>query len=280
MKKTLPVIRDGLYRTPMHAERDLGLWVDRAGEAIDVGPLSRLRVLGLYAALSVGEGGGVFYSPATGEVPVSAGDAMVVFPHVPSMYYPHTHWRTQWIVWGGPEAERLESMGCLRPDRPVLSGMGGMVAEAYAALSPLMVREDLGAMLSRKAVLLELVGALCASDAAERPLEDAHQRMVAHAVEHIRQTLSHPPSVEELAEEAGVHPTHFRRVFCRVTGRNPKDAILSLRLAEAKACLLAGMSIKETAHQLGFQDVFYFMRMFRKVVGTTARRYADGAHGA
>ena len=51
------------------------------------------------------------------------------------------------------------------------------------------------------------------------------------------------------------------------------DFITSLRISRAKQLLAEGKSIKEVAALVGYSDVFYFMRIFKKVTGITPGQF-------
>ena len=73
-----------------------------------------------------------------------------------------------------------------------------------------------------------------------------------------------------MAARVHLSPTHFRRLFREQTGRTPLRFIIAQRIAAAKRLLASGRSIKETAFAVGYEDVFYFMRVFRKEAGIPA----------
>jgi AraC-like DNA-binding protein len=80
----------------------------------------------------------------------------------------------------------------------------------------------------------------------------------------------------KLASECNLSPTHFRRIFDKYTGSSPKEFILSMKISKAKQLLSEGKSIKEVAELSGFNDIFYFMRAFKKMSGITAGRFNRG----
>ena len=102
------------FRTPLSAEKEIGLWIDRIGISCDSRKAEKLRILGLYAAVCIESGRGFYYSEASGEIAVNEGDTILVFPDVPHMYYAETKWESRFVVWGGPEADKLENLGFCR----------------------------------------------------------------------------------------------------------------------------------------------------------------------
>lgn len=77
-------------------------------------------------------------------------------------------------------------------------------------------------------------------------------------------------STEELAKMANVSKPHFHRLFKENTGISAKQYIIRVRMNRAKALLESGEhNITEVAQLLGYDDIYYFSRLFRKVFGVT-----------
>lgn len=57
-------------------------------------------------------------------------------------------------------------------------------------------------------------------------------------------------------------------------GQSPVDFINRKRIERAQFLLLGEKApLKETAEEVGFQDVYYFSRIFRKITGISPARY-------
>ena len=107
---------------------------------------------------------------------------------------------------------------------------------------------------------------------AERsPLRAArHDR---ETVEKIEQTiiymmdhLDQPLQVATLAAMACVSPSHYFALFKRRTGSAPMDYFTHLRMEHARKLLdSTNRSVKEVAAALGYDDPFYFSRVFKGV---------------
>src|ERR1051325_327839 len=103
------------------------------------------------------------------------------------------------------------------------------------------------------------------SDAAERI-----GRSIAYMAEHLDQ----PIQVAALAARASISPSHFFALFKRETGSPPIDYFIRLRMGRARELLEStGVSVKEVAATLGYQDPFYFSRLFKSVNGVAPTDY-------
>jgi AraC family transcriptional regulator len=85
-----------------------------------------------------------------------------------------------------------------------------------------------------------------------------------------------PPSIAALAEEAGVHPVYFTRVFRAAVHTTPGAVARRARLERAAVELLGGEnSVASVAHGAGFADHSHFCRQFRREFGVTPSRYRE-----
>ena len=276
----MQVYRNEHFRTPLTTERAMGLWVDRIGETVNNASEKTpvFRRLGLYGAVYVKEGNGTFATKTRGQCKVKKNDIMILFPEEPHVYFPQRNWKTKWIAWSGPEAGVLQKTGCISPEFPVIHDQFGLFNHAYEQLAPLMHREDLGAILLRKNIILNMIYELyvCSQTTGK---ETGRAKEMQEAVLFVKNNFTNPISIPGVASRFNLSVTHFRRLFRCYTGRSPAHFITSLRISEAKRLLSQGTGIKETASSVGYSNVFYFMRVFKKTTGMTAGAFTGNRLG-
>jgi len=87
-------------------------------------------------------------------------------------------------------------------------------------------------------------------------------RSIAYMVEH----LDEPLQIATLAAQASVSPSHYFALFKRQTGTAPIDYFIRLRMNHARELLDSTCSsVKEIAAAMGYDDPFYFSRVFKSV---------------
>jgi AraC family transcriptional regulator len=92
--------------------------------------------------------------------------------------------------------------------------------------------------------------------------------------DYVRANLSRDMGLAELAEQAQLSPHYFSMRFKHTLGVSPHRYVLRERIDEAQRRLAARQaSISEVALSLGFSDQSHFSQTFRKLTGTTPKRF-------
>lgn len=91
-------------------------------------------------------------------------------------------------------------------------------------------------------------------------------RKIGQSISYMLRHLDQPLQVSTLASRANVSSSHFFALFKRQVGCAPIDYFIRLRMQHA-CRLLDGttMSVKQVAATLGYDDPFYFSRVFKSV---------------
>ena len=93
-------------------------------------------------------------------------------------------------------------------------------------------------------------------------------------VEALKNEWNQNKPVAAYAALSGVSETYFYRCFRRFSGKSPIEYRNMLRLSNAEAMLRrTEMRISEIAQTVGFDDPFYFCRLFTRTFGASPRKY-------
>ena len=104
---------------------------------------------------------------------------------------------------------------------------------------------------------------------------DAGQR-VARSIAYMKSHLHESLEVSTLATLVNVSPSHYFALFKRQTGRPPVDYFTRLRIRQACHLLdTTTASIKEVAAAMGYDDPFYFSRVFKSVSAVAPLHYRN-----
>ena len=80
-------------------------------------------------------------------------------------------------------------------------------------------------------------------------------------------------SLKETAKRVYLSPYYVSHLFRDEMGTTFVDYLTRVRIDHAKTLLLEGISSEETAEKVGFKDVSYFNRTFKKYVGVTPAKF-------
>lgn len=98
---------------------------------------------------------------------------------------------------------------------------------------------------------------------------------IERAIEFIHNNYKRNFSAKEIAEYCNISCSYLRASFKSKIGMTIIDYRDKLRFTLAKEMLSNGQfTIKETAEELGFCDVYYFSKFFARHSGTTPAKFA------
>lgn len=122
--------------------------------------------------------------------------------------------------------------------------------------------------------------ALCAQKSAPELASEYGVERIKPAISYIEENYMCDIPLSKLAEVCSMSPNYFCRFFRDATGHTPGRYITASRLEAACANLLRGMSVTESALACGFNDVSYFIRVFKKEMALSPKKYAEkNRHG-
>lgn len=79
-----------------------------------------------------------------------------------------------------------------------------------------------------------------------------------------------------IEQEFGGNFDYMNRVFKKVTGQTIFSYLTNVRMERAKMLLtLTPMRVREVCEQVGYPDVYYFSRVFKKTTGVSPAAFAD-----
>lgn len=109
----------------------------------------------------------------------------------------------------------------------------------------------------------------------ERRIRKGYQAAcVGKFIAYVNENLHTDIDVAAIAKTYGFTPNYFRTLFKRATRLTPYDYIQRKRIDKSKVKLdLTSDSVQDIAFQVGFNDPYYFSKVFKKTVGMTPSEY-------
>ncbi|HEX2946836.1 MAG TPA: AraC family transcriptional regulator [Clostridia bacterium] len=89
--------------------------------------------------------------------------------------------------------------------------------------------------------------------------------IVSTLITFLNENYTKPVSLDTISKSIYLSPTYISKVFKEETGETPINYLIKLRLSKARELLLeGGHSIKSVARSVGYEDVYYFSKLFKK----------------
>jgi len=106
-----------------------------------------------------------------------------------------------------------------------------------------------------------------------RPADDSHTGLEA-ARSFMERHYADNLTIEQLARIAEISPKYFVDLFKKTYGVSAMDFLTELRINRAKQFMMQSHAkLRDIAHQVGYNDEFYFSRKFKKEVGMSPTVY-------
>lgn len=124
-------------------------------------------------------------------------------------------------------------------------------------------------------ILLELKKKVKHQDKVIRSNTNQSQNAVAQIIREMEMDMTRPFDIEETAKKYAFSPNYLRKIFKDFTGTTPIQYLNRIRSMRASEMIQEGADIKEAAEEVGFYDMSYFSRVFKKHIGYSPGRYAE-----
>lgn len=135
---------------------------------------------------------------------------------------------------------------------------------------------------SSRALLLELLIELLGNEVQEQPVRPVDRQVSPFNPFSIRDALDtyaqlpfrEAPPIRHFLQERGQSYDHQARSFKKSFGISPLQYVTSLRMEYAANLLRdTSMKVSEIAERLGYDDLVYFGRCFRKIMGSSPQSW-------
>lgn len=103
----------------------------------------------------------------------------------------------------------------------------------------------------------------------------AHEELVNSIESYLNANFAKKISMEEISETFGITESYTCKLFKKYKGETPIDYLLKLRVEKAKEIMVnyPEMMIKDIAVVTGFNDQYYFSRIFKSLIGMTPTEF-------
>lgn len=131
--------------------------------------------------------------------------------------------------------------------------------------------QPLGLRMEVNGLLLQLLSRFFTNGTRKHKINDDRISQTLYTIER---NLSNTPDVGKLASDVHLGKDRFIRLFSQQTGSTPTNYIIRMRIQQAQMLFIDGnSSVKEVASILGYDNISYFGRLFKKVTEMTPSEF-------
>ena len=186
-------------------------------------------------------------------------------------------WSIHWVHFIGMEADFFvyhlpKGENKILVDPEAASAMGQLFKECYDSFIGGFI---LYRLIYCSQILHHLLGRMFFNNIFFSPVQRKSPfRSLESTLTFLHENFHRNVSLAEMAEQAGLSVTHFSFLFKQQTGYSPVDYFIHVKMQRACTLLtLQPKTINEIAYELGYEDPYYFSRIFKKVVGVSPNYY-------
>ncbi|MGV1791073.1 helix-turn-helix domain-containing protein [Rhizobium sp. A37_96] len=263
---------DAIYRSPLAAAAGLAVTGSGRQHAMQA---VRARKLPSYAVVLVEKGQGFLETEVGGCLGVKGPALFWLLPNRQHSYGPDAEgWSERWALFEGSLVRDFLRLRLINEQNPVIDLRNlDRVQRLFGSIHADLLEDTNLARASAAASLHQIV-ILAAQQASQaRPLVPEGPDMAA-IVEVLRRRATQPLDMAAFAAEYGMSPATLRRKVTAEVGLPPKGFQLRIRIDHAKELLATTDDKIETiASKIGFEDAFYFSRLFHERENCTPREF-------
>jgi len=232
-------------------------------------PVAEGRVLPEYQIIYIIKGKGTFSSAGT-TWDVSPGSMLMVLPGLKHWYKPaeETGWSEYWVGFKGSYFDKLAREGLLSAERPFfdIGHYDYLITVFNRIFDEVRSQKPLYQMKACTGVLTLIAEALARTRRREQP--DIYRKIVEQAKSLMETNIDGAVNLPSIASQIGISTSRLNEVFKQFTSMTPYQYYIQIKIHKAAELLgEENISVKEAAWRMGFDDQYYFSRLFKHKTG-------------
>jgi len=204
------------------------------------------------------------------KIQFSEHDLFVMLPNEKIHYKALEPWSISWLgLYGETVKEYLDLLG-VTPQKPILHiSLYNELKTVMDNIYDISKTLSLSSKLHVAGLIYEFFSVLMQNSTLNQKTD-----LINSALKLIDYNYCTNISVEQIAKRLSVDPAYFSRKFTEKVGMSPKKYILHKRMERAKELLsVTDAGIFEISNSIGYEDQFYFCRIFKKMTKLSPSEY-------
>ncbi|MDR1899776.1 MAG: helix-turn-helix domain-containing protein [Treponema sp.] len=234
-------------------------------------PVAEGRILSEFQMVYIIDGQGAFTADGR-TYEVKPGSLLLILPGVRHQYKPvyETGWHEYWVGFKGDFFSKMLREGTLSRDHVFFElGLHDYIIAAFRRIfDEVRAQRPLYQLNACAGVLFLLAEMLTHERRKEQP--NYYQKIVEKAKCLMELNSYGDINLSSISEQIGVSTSRLNDIFKTYTSMTPYQYYIDIKIRKAASLLeQEDASVKEVAFQLGFEDQYYFSRLFKNKTGVS-----------
>lgn len=143
--------------------------------------------------------------------------------------------------------------------------------ELFSKFTKTYLGENKNQVIRGRSIFMEILNLLTQWKSGDFVYDNV--RKVDQVISYMTDHSSEPLTLAELADSIKISPSYLGSIFKSVTGKSPITYLLEIRIHKAKELLKDGHPVSYVSEKVGFNDLFYFSKCFKKYEGIAPSHY-------
>jgi len=232
------------------------------------------RILQEFQIAFIAQGKGLF---ETGDTiyKVNPGSVLLMLPGKKHRAKPvlETGWDEYWVGFKGPFFDGLLEKEVLSEKQPFFElGFNNHILTIYDSIYDEIAAQKPLFQIKACASVLSLIAEILSSE--RRRNQPTHYQIIVEKAKMLMESNIYGAiNLHFISERIGISSSKLNSVFKTYTSLTPYQYYIHIKIHKAKALLEEGISVKETAFRMGFDDQYHFSRLFKHKTGLSPSQW-------
>jgi len=234
-------------------------------------PVAEGRILPEFQMIYISSGEGVFNSGGV-TYQVKPGSLMLILPGIKHSYKPlfETGWHEYWVGFKGAYFSGLIEEGRFSPEQVFFEvGMLDSILSIFNLIfDEIRTQRPLYQMKACAAILSLIAEVLTRERRKDQP--NYYQQTVEKAKYLMESNIFGAINLSAISDQLGISTSRLNEIFKTYTSMTPYQYYIHIKIHRAEGLLeQKDIPVKEAAYKMGFDDQYYFSRLFKNKTGVS-----------
>jgi AraC-like DNA-binding protein len=229
------------------------------------------RVLPEFQLVYITEGEGLFGSGGQSYA-VKPGSIMLILPGLRHFYKPlsETGWHEYWAGFKGGYFSTLLDEGRFSPDHVFFEiGLHDSILSIFDQIFDEVRGQRPLYQLKTCALIMSLIAEVLTRER-RKDQPNFYEKIVAKAKYLMESNVYGDIDLSNISEQLGISTSRLNEIFKTYTSMTPYQYYIHIKIHKAESLLeQEDIPVKEAAYKMGFEDQYYFSRLFKSKTGVS-----------